>query len=295
MRTRCGALDLIPLDQPREGFRMFIGAWLYHGPEGAFVVDPGPASTIPRLLDEISKRGITKLDYALLSHIHIDHAGGVGELATRYPGMKVVVHESGLRHLVDPKKLNEASRRVLGDLMDTYGDMAAVPQANLMSVKDIGFGSGIRVFPTPGHAPHHQSFVFEDVLFCGENLGVQVPLERGLYMRPSTPPKFYLDRYLGSLKAMEGHTGRVCLGHFGSLPRMGDRLEKSRKQHLLWAEVLREFAGQKAPDLDAMIKHLMDADECFATFVDLPPDIQKREEHLLPNSISGLLGYLRGN
>ena len=272
MRTRCGALDLIPLDQPREGFRMFIGAWLYHGPEGAFVVDPGPASTIPRLLDEISKRGITKLDYALLSHIHIDHAGGVGELATRYPGMKVVVHESGLRHLVDPKKLNEASRRVLGDLMDTYGDMAAVPQANLMSVKDIGFGSGIRVFPTPGHAPHHQSFVFEDVLFCGENLGVQVPLERGLYMRPSTPPKFYLDRYLGSLKAMEGHTGRVCLGHFGSLPRMGDRLEKSRKQHLLWAEVLREFAGQKAPDLDAMIKHLMDADECFATFVDLPPD-----------------------
>lgn len=295
LKTRSGTIELIPLDQDREGFRMLIGAWLYTGPEGSFVVDPGPGSTIPRLVQEMRTRGITKLDWVLLTHVHLDHAGGTGDLVREFPDAKVAVHPRGAKHIIDPEQLNKASRAVLGDLLDTYKEMLPVPKDRIVSVDRLEFGSGIKVIPTPGHAPHHQCFVFEDYLFCGEMLGVHVPMDNGLYMRPTTPPKFYLEDFLASFKLLEGHKGPVCLGHYGSLPTMNGYLEKSRQQHIFWAEVLRPFAGQEHPGYQEMLSALIEKDEYLVPYSDLPEDIKKREEHMIQNSIGGYLGYLRGN
>lgn len=292
---RSGTLEMIALDQPVEGFRRYICAWLYHGSEGAFVIDPGPASTIPLLIGELNKRDVKALDWILITHIHIDHAGGLGEMHEHYPGARVAVHPKGARHLIDPAHLNAASRAVLGDLMDAYGDQRPVPAWCVLSPDRIPFGSGIEVIPTPGHAPHHQCFQFEGVFFCGENLGIHVPLKEGLYIRPSTPPKFYLDQYLDSLKAMGAYSGPVCLGHFGALPELAPAIERSREQHLLWSKVLEDFKGGGEPDFKALTARLLEADPLFANLRKLPKDIQKREERLLKNSLRGFLGYLEGN
>jgi hypothetical protein len=133
------------------------------------------------------------------------------------------------------------------------------------------------------------------VFFCGENLGIHVPLKKGLYIRPSTPPKFYLDQYLDSLKAMEAYGGPVCLGHFGALPELAPAIEKSREQHLLWAKVLEGSKGKGGPDFKAITERLISIDPLFANLRRLPKDIQKREERLLKNTLRGFLGYLEGN
>jgi integrase len=96
-------LHLIPLDQKLTGFVSFIGAWLYQG-DKTFLVDVGPAATIPDLLTALETLRIRKLDAILLTHIHIDHAGGIGHLAAQYPDTPIICHKSGIKHLADPSK-----------------------------------------------------------------------------------------------------------------------------------------------------------------------------------------------
>ena len=106
-------IDLIDLDIPSLGYTKFISAWLYKGEGGSFLVDPGPARTIPALLDGLTRHGVTRLDLILLTHIHMDHAGGIGDLAEKFPDAKVVCHEKAVRHLLYPVKLWEGSLKVL--------------------------------------------------------------------------------------------------------------------------------------------------------------------------------------
>lgn len=108
-------LTCIDLDQPSlEGFRQFISCWLYQDEKLCFVVDPGPLSTIPVLLKELQKQQVKSLDYILLTHIHIDHAGGTGELLRTFPQTKVICHPNGIKHLIAPEKLWAGSKKFSG-------------------------------------------------------------------------------------------------------------------------------------------------------------------------------------
>src|SRR5690606_16752620 len=139
----------IDLDQPSlEGFRQFISAWLVRGEKGTFLVDPGPLSTIPRLLADLGRLGVKRLDYVLLTHIHIDHAGGAGALLAAYPGARVICHPEGSGHLVNPERLWQGSRKVLGPLAEAYGEIVPVPEQRLGVAEEID-AIGVRVFPTP--------------------------------------------------------------------------------------------------------------------------------------------------
>ena len=148
-------LFCIDLDQPTlEGFRKFISAWLYRGNGFTLLVDPGPLSTIPHLRGELRRHGVERIDYVLLTHIHIDHAGGTGALLREFPEARVICHPEGIRHLVAPEKLWQGSRKVLGTLAEAYGEIVPVPQEKIGFEEEIG-ASGVRVFLTPGHAQHH--------------------------------------------------------------------------------------------------------------------------------------------
>ncbi|HXE95003.1 MAG TPA: MBL fold metallo-hydrolase, partial [Dongiaceae bacterium] len=103
-------LTCIDLDQPSlEGFRNFISSWLYRGEGFNLLVDPGPLSTIPRLIATLRSHGVERLDYVLLTHIHIDHAGGAGALLKEFPEAHVICHPDGIRHITAPEKLWEGS------------------------------------------------------------------------------------------------------------------------------------------------------------------------------------------
>jgi len=299
MIHECGNnLFLIDLDQPREGFRHFISSWILLGTYGAVLVDTGPRSTIPVLKQALRELGITKIPYILLTHIHIDHAGGTGLLMNNYPEAKVICHPKGIRHMVQPEKLWESSRQVLGPLAELYGEIAPIPPERIAFQDTVELESGpVKVLQTPGHAPHHLSFLAGDRLFAGEVAGVTCPVERGFYLRPATPPVFDLETQMRSLERVASlDISTVCLGHYGISRDPQSMFRHAKAQIPRWLGIMETHLREKSEISEEIVfKELLARDPCMQGYHLLSEDIRKREREFISNSIRGMKGYLLKN
>lgn len=292
---------LIPLDQPLTGFTDFIGAWLYRDEAAAFLVDVGPTSTVPALAGAVKAAGVERLAGIFLTHIHIDHAGGVGDLLRHFPDTPVICHPKAVSHLAEPTRLWEGSLKTLGKTAEAYGPIAPVPE-NLLTPADSPFqvGPAAQVIPclTPGHAPHHVSYRFGDVLFGGEAAGVFMDLGAGaVYLRPATPPRFFLETSLESLDLLLSVPHEIyCYGHYGATRRTPELLDAHREQLHRWSDLIgQELAKGDGPDLvDRCIETLLANDPLMAAWDRMSPEVQERERGFLTNSVKGFLGYLKG-
>jgi len=288
---------LIQLDQKLTGFVRFIGAWLYKGEDRTFLVDVGPAATVPDLVGVLEALSVSRLDGVLLTHIHIDHAGGVGDLVERFPGTPVVCHQSGIKHLADPGRLWEGSKKTLGDKAVAYGPIRAVPQDLLHDAAEFS-ASGIQPIATPGHASHHVSYRFGTCLFAGEAGGVYTALENGEYfLRPATPPRFIYEISMESLDTLLDIPHEIlCYGHFGATANPSECLEAHKRQLKLWLETISSVlsdAPAEADLLDTAFDRLLSTDPLLKTWETLSPEVQHREKDFIFNSIRGFVGYLK--
>lgn len=287
-------LTCIDLDQPSmEGFRRFISSWLYRGDDFTLVVDPGPLSTIPRLVGALHSHGVEQLDYVVLTHIHIDHAGGTGALLKEFPEAVVICHPDGIRHMTAPEKLWEGSRKVLGALAEIYGEIVPVPAERIRFEECVG-STGIRTFLTPGHAQHHCSYLLDDLLFGGEVAGVRCDVPDGIFMRPATPPRFILEVALDSIDRMIALAPqRLVFAHYGLVDNALDHLRIARTQLLLWVRgvaAVAEAEGSRRED--ALIAWLMEHDPQYRNITQLPPDIRARERYFFGNTLRGMSEYV---
>ncbi|MBT8375187.1 MAG: MBL fold metallo-hydrolase, partial [Deltaproteobacteria bacterium] len=181
-------LFLITLPPPMPGFDDFIGCWLYSGNK-SFIVDPGPTVTSEALAGTLKKLKISHLDYIFLTHIHIDHAGGVGDIATYFPNSPIICHKAGIPHLVDPSRLWEGSVKTLGEKATAYGQIKPVSPDRFIAA-DQFMSELITPIFTPGHSPHHVSYLAKEYLFAGEAGGVFLSNNcNSEYLRPATPPR----------------------------------------------------------------------------------------------------------
>jgi len=284
----------IDLDLPSQtGFRKFISSWLYRNAGLTFLVDPGPLTTIPHLLAELRRLGVERLDYILLTHIHIDHAGGCGALLAAFPEAQVLCHPEGIPHLVAPEKLWQGTLKVLGPLAAAYGEIVAVPAARIAFQEEVG---NCRVWMTPGHAQHHLSFQFGDLLFAGEVAGVHYPLASGIFMRPATPPRFILEVAQASLaKLIALQPQRLVFAHYGLVEEAGKYLRIARTQLDLWVSGVAATAATVPEDREgAIIAWLLAHDENYRNVEQLPEDIRARERYFLGNSLRGMIEYVDG-
>jgi len=294
-------LYLIPLDQNITGFHHFISSWVYKG-DKTFLVDPGPKSTIPLLIKAFESLDIRHLDVILLTHIHIDHAGGTGDLVTRFPDTPVVCHSSGIPHLKSPAKLWEGSLKTLGKTAEAYGPIAAVPEHLL---KDAATFSdfGIKPVMTPGHAPHHVSYIFDKTLFVGEAGGIHIPLKNRVYLRPATPPRFFMETGIQSLVTLLNYSyDLICYGHFGYEREPSKFLEYHKDQLCRWREIIaRELKHTPDPSeegnnpdfIEHCIRVLQSEDPLLAGYQDMDNDAREREYGFMKNSVKGFIGYLQ--
>jgi glyoxylase-like metal-dependent hydrolase (beta-lactamase superfamily II) len=288
-------LYLIDIDQALEGFRKFISAWLYRVNGATFLVDPGPASTIPYLVERLKQAGVDRVDHVLLTHIHLDHAGGTGQFLQYFPDAKVNCHPKGIPHLAAPQKLWEDSKKVLGKVAEAYGEMAPVPESSLSFSDAIDLGGAlIEVIETPGHAPHHVSYRVGEILFAGEVGGVYVPLHAGFYVRPATPPPFQHEIFRRSIAKAAGlDVSLVCLGHYGCRQDTAALFERARRQLDFWVDMVeRHFRKGSDPFEEAVLADLIASDPDMSGWQSLPEDIQARERNFCFNSIRGIRGYL---
>ena len=258
------------------------------------VVDVGPKSTVNTLVEAIKKLGINKIDYVLLTHIHIDHAGGVGEFLKHF-NAKVMVHDKGKKHLINPQKLWEGSLKVLGDIAKAYGEITPVPESAFIDKID-----GIEKIDTPGHAPHHSSYVIGDYLFAGEAFGVFHEVRNELYQRPATPPKFILEVAESSIEKLESlGWKKVCFGHFGMYKDSLDIAKYAKKQLKKWVQTIFDevSGGESYPEkiTENVKKNLLEKDARFSNYKLLDDDIREREDYFIRNSIIGMLEYVKEN
>lgn len=278
-----------------EGFKRFIGAWIVETSHGIVVVDPGPYTTIPILISELEARGMKKLAAILLTHIHVDHAGGTGALLEKFVGTPVVVHSKVHKHLADPTELMRGSIKVLGEsLMSAYGPILPVSLELLVAAETSSWGA----IETPGHSSDHLSYAIGDTVFTGEALGNTTPDSKGFYLRPATPPRFFFDVYTSSIRRLEKiiesrGIRKLCFGHFGMREENEDRdswlTRISLAQIKLWVDIIRTNAEESR---ETIVDRLLEVDSCFASFRTLPSDIQSREMIFVSNSIQGILAWI---
>ncbi len=165
------------------------------------LVDVGPNPSVPHVLAGLRRLGLdpAAVTHLFVTHVHLDHAGGVGRILPELPRARVYVHPAGARHLAHPARLEQATREVYGDaLYERYfGPLVPVPEERLVSVADderLPFGTTtLRVLHTLGHARHHYCLHDEEAgtLFAGDNFGIAYRAfvtERGSFAFPSTTP-----------------------------------------------------------------------------------------------------------
>lgn len=285
---------MIPLTPPISGFSDFICAWLYRG-STTCLIDVGPSACAPELLLALKELNIRQLDTILLTHIHLDHAGAIGEIAEAFPQTRIICHQAAIPHLIDPSRLWEGAKKVLGTMALSYGPIKAVAENRLHATD--GFGTeSITPITTPGHAAHHVSYHIDAYLFAGETGGVFISLpENRFYLRPATPPKFFLGDALQSVDAlMACRPQTICYGHFGVHTDAVKMLHIHRRQLQFWEQLLRTEKNKfdETDRASECLKKILQKDELMATFDQLPPDVQARETYFLQNSIKGYLGHL---
>jgi glyoxylase-like metal-dependent hydrolase (beta-lactamase superfamily II) len=292
-------LVLVALPAGIPGFERFIGVWVYLGGPVA-VIDVGPMVSAPVLLSALTELGVERPDAILLTHIHIDHAGGLGTIARAFPQTPIACHPKGVSHLVEPAKLWQGSLKTLGDLAVAYGPMEPVPEQQVISTDEFGI-DGIRAVLSPGHAAHHVSYFIGELLFAGEAGGVCLPTEGGgIYLRPATPPPFFMETSLASIdNLLDFNPQTICYGHLNLRKDAGDMLRTHRRQLQRWHEMLvplyDRFGGRLADALEPCIDHLLANDPLLKDFHAMSADDQSRERYFLRNSVRGYWGYIGGS
>jgi glyoxylase-like metal-dependent hydrolase (beta-lactamase superfamily II) len=248
---------VLEIDTLLGGWERMTAGYLIEGPEPV-LVETGSQSSVPALLKALDDHGVAadQLAGVAVTHIHLDHAGGVGDVARAFPKATVYVHQKGARHLVDPARLVDSASRVYGELLDSlYGRLDPTPAERIHVLHDgeeirIGPGRTLTTVDSPGHAKHHLALHDSEsgILFAGDAVGVRLP-DSGV-LRPATPPAdFDLDQAITSLRKFRQRkpTG-VALAHYGLLPEPLDMLEEAEAILRRWAEVA-EAAWREGRDI----------------------------------------------
>ncbi len=202
------------------------------------VVDTGTAHSVDGLMAVLAQQRIDPdhVDYVILTHVHLDHAGGAGELMRRLPQARTVVHPRGVRHLADPSKLLEGVKAVYGadETSRRFGPVVPIPAERIMPAEDrmrldLG-GRELLLLDTPGHARHHLCIhdARSNAFFTGDTFGLsyrEFDTARGEFIFPTTTPvQFDPDAMHRSIdRLMQMDPGHMFLTHYGRVGNL-DRL-----------------------------------------------------------------------
>lgn len=205
-----------------------------------YLVDPGPDSSVGTLLEAL---GEEQPEAVLLTHIHLDHAGGVGALVEKWPDLEVWVHENGAKHVIDPSRLVASASRIYGDAMERlWGRIVPVPEANVRILAGDGGDAGPFEWAyTPGHAVHHAAYRHRDtnIVFSGDVAGVRIG--DGPILPPTPPPDIDVEAWHASIDRIAAwEPAALAVTHFGTfaddVPR---HLQQLHEELDRWAEVAR--------------------------------------------------------
>ncbi|HSJ51782.1 MAG TPA: MBL fold metallo-hydrolase [Actinomycetota bacterium] len=283
------------------GRERYTAAYLLRGSEPA-LVETGPTTSADHVIAGLDALGIGPGDLAhiVVTHIHLDHAGGVGALCGRYPAATVWVHELGARHLADPGRLVASAARIYGEdgLASLFGEVIPVPPQRIRTLSDgdrVPLGErALEAADTPGHAKHHLALVDSatGAVFTGDALGIHPPDQAVL--RPATPPPDYdLELALGSIERIRRLAGELVLfSHFGPVREVDRICDLAAKRFRDWSFAVRETM-ERTEDLDeiiAVLREVARADAATGAEAELDLDRLETLSSVRMNAM-GILRY----
>jgi glyoxylase-like metal-dependent hydrolase (beta-lactamase superfamily II) len=245
----------------------------------AAFVDTGAAPAAPRLLAALDELGIAReqVDYLFLTHVHLDHAGGAGQLMQALPNARAVLHPRGAPHLIDPGRLIAGSIAVYGEALyrRLYGEILPIPAERVLVTEDgqrLGLrGRTFEFIDAPGHAKHHHCPIDLDYreAYSGDNFGIcyrELDTARGPFMLPTTTPvQFDPDALHATIdRLMSYRPRRIFQTHFGPVSDL-ERL--ARDLHAALVELVR-IARQHARAADRRARIEADMFDYFSDRLD---------------------------
>jgi len=262
------------------------------------LIDTGPATSVSVVLDGIKRAGVRSedIDYIIVTHIHLDHAGGAGVIIKDMPHAQVLVHHRGAKHLVRPMKLISSVMEVQGkETMVKHGEVVPIEAERVKPVYEgdvlkLSEKQVLRFIDAPGHA-QHELCIYESRnsgLFTGDAAGISV---NGILLLDTPPPNFNLELYISTLERLiKLEATRIYFGHFGMSNKIQENLRLAIDKVQVWYDMITEAV--KEDGFEAAAERMM-AQVC----AELEP-IKKIEslyefltETYLPKSIAGYLKY----
>jgi glyoxylase-like metal-dependent hydrolase (beta-lactamase superfamily II) len=254
--------SVIAVDTFMHGIEGITAVYYLPGPRPA-IIEAGPASSLDATMQGLEEAGVDRLDWIVLTHIHLDHAGAVGQLAQRFPEARVVVRTEGAPHLTDPSRLIASAARLYPN-MDMWGPFVPVPEERIDAISadspiaDLGDGRRLDAVYAPGHAKH-QMAIFDrrrgDV-FAGDAVGVRLP-EIGVTRPATPPPEFDLELSIETVEKIRSlRPARVFPTHFGPVPEVNPALDEAILRFNQWVGAAKEVmaAGGDVPEIAAAFR-----------------------------------------
>lgn len=241
-KKRVNVIDLFDL-----GVAQRTGCYVLEE-EQLTIIETGPSPSARYIREGLERLGHTLADiqYIIVTHIHLDHAGGVGLLLQSCPNAKVIVHERGARHLVDPSRLAAGARAVYGEkFQELFEPIVPVPEDRVIIKKEgetltVGEDCTLEFWDTPGHSNHHLS-IYDPVshgIFSGDTVGIRYEqlIDDGIefYLPSTSPNQFNETTMLQSINRMKALDLDVLyFGHYGST----ENVKEAFKQVEIWLPV----------------------------------------------------------
>ncbi len=208
------------------------------------LVDTGTMHSLPRILDTIAAIGATveQVRYVIPTHVHLDHAGGSGQLMQTCPNATLIVHPKGLQHMIDPSKLQAGATSVYGEeaFQRDFGTLLPIDESRTLAADDLQTfalgGRTLQFLDTPGHANHH-GCIFDQhsgYLYTGDTFGLgytefREDPDAPLLVATTTPVAFDPDAWFVSLERMMALEPKACcLTHFGKIEQPQRHVEMLR-------------------------------------------------------------------
>ncbi len=290
--------DIYLLDSRFMGLEGLVGVYLVDAQRPALIETSG-ALVAPEVISSLESAGVDSLAYVIVSHIHLDHAGGAGHILQAFPEARLVVHPLGAAHLVDPTRLHASAERVFGKeaMRAEWGYLEPVPKESILAAEDgmqLSLGNRtLEVIFTPGHSKHHLCIwdASAGAIFAGDAAGVYFP--EAHYHTPTAPPPD-LDpvracESIQRLKVLDPEV--IYFTHFGPASPALDYLEVAEKQYVDWLGVAREGMklGLGSGDVARLFEERVDTARAS-----LPPNVAEKVRRLVPSRVQaeGYLGYL---
>ncbi len=279
------------MDTRMFGVAKFGGVFLIDD-ERRTLVETGTSDVHPNVLKGLQQLGIAfdMIENVIVTHIHLDHAGGAGFLLDHFPRARLYVHSRGLPHLASPRRLLESASRALGEAFESYGTLKPVPEDRMVSLEggevlDLG-GRELEMVYTPGHAHHHVSILDRGsrTIFTGDSAGIYFPEDRLLL--PTTPyPEF---DYPLSIEAMENmsrlNPRGIMYTHFGVRKDAQRALRDQEAEYARWHRETPEILA--GGDLQAAVTGVYD--DWYSEVKGFPrPFVEK----LIANNLRGFRRY----